>query len=48
MLPNLLRVDTDVAKKKDEAALAYRHHVLEVASKAPMSPPWWTFWMEFT
>ena len=46
--PKLLHVDTDVAKKKDEAALAYRHHVLEVASKAPMSPPWWTFWMEFT
>ena len=36
------------AKKKDEAALAYRSHVLEVANKAPMSPPWWTFWMEFT
>jgi hypothetical protein len=46
--PKLLHVDTEVAKKRDEAALAYRHHVLEVASKAPMSPPWWTFWMEFT
>jgi hypothetical protein len=46
--PKLLHVDTDAAKKKDEAAMAYRNHVLEVASKAPMSPPWWTFWMEFT
>ncbi|MGA8733646.1 MAG: SEC-C domain-containing protein [Terriglobales bacterium] len=46
--PKLLHVDTDAAKKKDEVALAYRNHVLEVASKAPMSPPWWTFWMEFT
>lgn len=46
--PTLLHVDTDVAKKKDEAALAYRSRVLEVANKAPMSPPWWTFWMEFT
>jgi hypothetical protein len=46
--PKLLHVDTEVAKKRDEAALAYRRHVLEVASKAPMSPPWWTFWMEFT
>lgn len=46
--PELLHVDTDVAKRKDQAALAYRRHVLEVASKAPLSPPWWAFWMEFT
>src|SRR5262249_33146973 len=45
--PKLLHAETDFAKKKDEEALAYRTHVLQVASKAPMSPPWWTFWMEF-
>jgi hypothetical protein len=45
--PALLNADTEVAKKKDAEATGYRNQVLDISGKAPMCPPWWTFWMEF-
>lgn len=44
--PALLNVDTEVAKKRDAEATEYKNQVLEVSTKAPMCPPWWSFWME--
>ena len=43
----LLNADTEVAKKRDAEATEYKNQVLEVSGKAPMCPPWWSFWMEF-
>jgi hypothetical protein len=45
--PVLLNADTEIAKKKNAEATEYRNHVLAVSGKAPMCPPWWSFWMEF-
>lgn len=45
--PALLNVDTEVANKRDAEATEYRSQVLAVSGKAPMCPPYWSFWMEF-
>ena len=45
--PTLLNANTDIAKKKDAEATEYRNQVLAVSGKAPMCPPWWSFWLEF-
>ena len=44
--PQLLGVDTETAKAKDAEGLKGREFWLEVGSKAPLSPPWWTFSVE--
>lgn len=45
--PTLLNADTEFGRKRNEQATEYRNQVLAVSAKAPMCPPWWTFWMEF-
>jgi hypothetical protein len=45
--PALLNVNTEVANKRDTEATEFRNQVLTLSAKAPMCPPWWTFWMEF-
>jgi hypothetical protein len=45
--PTLLNADTEFGMKRNEQATEYRNQVLAVSAKAPMCPPWWTFWMEF-
>lgn len=45
--PPLLNVDTEIAQKRDADATEYRNQVLAVSGKAPMCPPYWSFWMEF-
>jgi hypothetical protein len=45
--PALLNVDTEFARKRNAEATEYREQVLTVSAKAPMCPPWWSFWMEF-
>jgi SEC-C motif len=45
--PVLLNPDTEFARKRNAEATEYREQVLTVSGKAPMCPPWWSFWMEF-
>ena len=45
--PDVLQSDTPIAAKKNAAAIEERESLINLASKAPLGPPWFVFAIEY-